>query len=392
MRKQLIIFVFVTIAMISCEKKESYLDTISETMKATPNAENLLLINAEQTLQLQSEILTQAEILLEGMNVEEADITSLKRLKLSNTIDSTLLIVKLDSLISVFNELRPKAVKRIFDEYSIPSGMTEDDQYLIVGGDVMIDKSNPDNALMLSNIIRVYKGMEPIGNIDDFGELTMLRSKRGFTTSDDKRWDNGVIPYQFAKNITEEEKTFIRNCYNDWTIRTDRKIKFQEVSDSWWNNFRYDIGLFVFVKIKKETLGVVSGVNAAGAANTCGKSTGAWIKYDPNWIMNYRTVVHEMGHIIGLKHEHQRPDRDKFLRVNITGSQFDKIEEKYSKFLWWTTKTRSVTYTSNYDFMSIMHYENPRANPWFTNFNGNRINTGGTSISNTDAEFVKSMY
>ncbi len=86
--------------MISCEKKESYLDTISETMKATPNAENLLLINAEQTLQLQSEILTQAEILLEGMNVEEADITSLKRLKLSNTIDSTLLIVKLDSLIS----------------------------------------------------------------------------------------------------------------------------------------------------------------------------------------------------------------------------------------------------------------------------------------------------
>ena len=91
--------------------------------------------------------------------------------------------------------------------------------------------------------------MEPIGNIDDFGEQTMLRSKRGFTTSDDKRWDNGVIPYQFATNITEEEKTFIRNCYNDWTIRTDRKIKFQEVSDSWWNNFRYDIGLFVFVKI-----------------------------------------------------------------------------------------------------------------------------------------------
>ncbi len=99
-----------------------------------------------------------------------------------------------------------------------------------------------------------------------------------------------------------------------------------------------------------------------------------------------------MGHIIGLEHEHQRPDRDKFLRVNMTGSQFDKIEEKYSKFLWWTTKTRSVTYTSNYDFMSIMHYINTPISNRFSAIDGSYISTGGRTISDTDADFVKSLY
>ena len=78
----------------------------------------------------------------------------------------------------------------------------------------------------------------------------------------------------------------------------------------------------------------------------------------------------------------------------MTGSQFDKIEEKYSKFLWWTTKTRSVTYTSDYDFMSIMHYINrwEGGNFWFRNLNGTFIQTGGDTISEIDVEFVKSIY
>ena len=73
-----------------------------------------------------------------------------------------------------------------------------------------------------------------------------------------------------------------------------------------------------------------------------------------------------------------------------------KIEEKYARFLWWRWKTRSVTYSSTYDYMSIMHcqngYDPSIGNYWFTSKNGSYISTGGTSISNTDVELVKSIY
>ena len=198
--------------------------------------------------------------------------------------------------------------------------------------------------------------------------------------------------YQFDSNITETERTFIRTSYNDWNTKTSGKVRFSEVSDSWWNNYCYALGFKKFIKIKKENLDA----GVAGQANGCGKSAWATIKYSPNWINNYRTVVHEMGHKLGLQHEHQRPDRDNFLRVNMTGSQYDKIEEKYARFLWWRWKTRSVTYSSTYDYMSIMHYQNfwnnSINNTWFSSLTGGSISTGGQTISNTDAEFIKSIY
>jgi len=171
----------------------------------------------------------------------------------------------------------------------------------------------------LSNIVRVSKGMEPLEE-NTQRVKSIFKSHTGFTTSDDKRWDDGEIPYQFDGNITEAERTFIRNSYNDWNIKTSGKVRFSEISDNWWNNFCYALGFKKFMKIKKEDLDA----GVAGVANGCGKSAWAWIKYSPTYINNYRTVVHEMGHKIGLEHEHQRPDRDNFLNINKSGSQYDK--------------------------------------------------------------------
>lgn len=63
------------------------------------------------------------------------------------------------------------------------------------------------------------------------------------------------------------------------------------------------------------------------------------------------TVLHELGHAIGLGHEHQRSDRDDNITVkkeniltNFT-DQFDKM------------KTFEDKLASEYDTNSIMHYE-----------------------------------
>src|SRR5262249_12692502 len=68
-------------------------------------------------------------------------------------------------------------------------------------------------------------------------------------------------------------------------------------------------------------------------------------------------VIHEMGHVAGLKHEHQRSDRDK----NVT-IQWDNIaEHRLCDFLIPPDDTGckarpSCVDDGPYDFVSTMHY------------------------------------
>ena len=59
-------------------------------------------------------------------------------------------------------------------------------------------------------------------------------------------------------------------------------------------------------------------------------------------------LLHELGHVIGFNHEHSRPNRDKYIRIeeaNIkpAGEHNFKIVNNYEK-------------DTVYDYASIMHY------------------------------------
>ncbi|CAJ0596829.1 unnamed protein product [Cylicocyclus nassatus] len=68
--------------------------------------------------------------------------------------------------------------------------------------------------------------------------------------------------------------------------------------------------------------------------------------------MDYATIIHELMHVVGFIHEHQRADRDNYVDIlyqNIilgANSDFDKL-----------TQLDLSYYGEGYDYLSIMHYE-----------------------------------
>lgn len=75
---------------------------------------------------------------------------------------------------------------------------------------------------------------------------------------------------------------------------------------------------------------------------------------------------HEVGHVLGLIHEHQRYDRDSYVIMSPYKAYYDanyvKMRERRRQqfwFLWWSWYSwvnNSTTYGTPYDYHSVMHY------------------------------------
>ena len=74
----------------------------------------------------------------------------------------------------------------------------------------------------------------------------------------------------------------------------------------------------------------------------------------------YGSVLHEFGHVLGLQHEHQRPDRDQYL--TLTPFLQDDLDHCGLKFTAVCNDVRvafpvvAMQMTSDYDPCSLMHY------------------------------------
>ncbi len=89
--------------------------------------------------------------------------------------------------------------------------------------------------------------------------------------------------------------------------------------------------------------------------------------FDTTLEFEENTFYHEVGHVLGLIHEHQRYDRGHYIRVydasgrNLTGPSWDRIFRWRNQrfcFLWcWYSAVRNATtYDTPYDYQSVMHY------------------------------------
>jgi len=66
--------------------------------------------------------------------------------------------------------------------------------------------------------------------------------------------------------------------------------------------------------------------------------------------LNAKTLIHELGHVLGLYHEMNRADRDEFIDI------LDGRLKKAAGYNFVIPKNHPMTLGTPYDYLSIMHY------------------------------------
>ncbi len=187
-------------------------------------------------------------------------------------------------------------------------------------------------------------------------------------------WPGGVVPYDFDAGVSAEHQRAFVDAANDWS--TFAAVTFVP---------RTTQADYVHVQ-NMPSGGGFSAVGKVGGAQDFRIGPFAW---------NRGTLTHELGHTLGLVHEHQRSDRDNFVVLfpaNLPGGVLD------GNYVLLTTSDNQGAY----DFLSIMHYsrlqastngqDTMRPQPAYTSFLDTMGNNPDRTLSALDRQKMALKY
>jgi len=138
------------------------------------------------------------------------------------------------------------------------------------------------------------------------------------------RWTNGIVYYVFDAAVSSTNRQNWRDAAATWSAVAP--LTFTEGTG---------IGNYIYVQ------------NGSGNNSYVGMIGGRQVMNILSWTYKY-AIAHEIGHALGLIHEHQRSGRDSYVTIN-----YSYIQSGYEFAFAIVGSTNYGTY----DFDSVMHYD-----------------------------------
>jgi len=150
------------------------------------------------------------------------------------------------------------------------------------------------------------------------------------------RWKGGIIPYRFDYRFPYNLRTLVDLGINDFKKFTCLKWIPKTSEHKAYVTFRSN----------------GTGCNSGLGAPVWGKGE-VPINLQPKGCDSKATVIHEMMHAAGFKHEQSRRDRDKYINIFWNNIKSDDRSQNQFKML---REGEANTYNAKYDPESVMHY------------------------------------